>query len=152
MVKRCCRFVVAVLFALSCCICIAFADTVEPSSSQDVIYFEDGSYLEIEIVVSPVSPLSSIKEAEKIYTYKTFSGENIVSYTLFGRFEYDGTTSESVYVDYRAAIYKSGWDLEHHDEGFAGNKVSGTATFSGPNDASKTIIGSISCDKDGRIS
>ena len=125
-----------------------YASTPQSFSTKEVLYFEDGSYVEIITTVYN-SARGTIKDASKEYIYKTLSNEKLFSYTLLGRFEYDGRTSKSTDVTASAVIYNDEWNLGSHRESYSGNTVYGSATFGGP--YIKTIGGSISCDKNGNI-
>ena len=147
------RYIIA--FCLFFCFSIstvAYASTPQITSTTEVVYFDDGTYLEIITTVSTVSTISrgTIKDASKEYLYKTRPGEKLFSYTLFGRFEYNGSTSEATNVDSSHTIYNSDWNFGSSRESYSGNTVYGSATFGGP--YIKTIGGSISCDKNGHIS
>ena len=141
----------SVLIALSLCLFIptAYAATSDVSSSTEVIYFDDGTYLEITTTVS--SPFSgTIVDASKEYVYKNLLGTKFFSYTLYGRFEYTGTTSKATDVTSYHTIYDPEWNFGSSRESYSGNTVYGSATFGGP--YIETIGGSISCDKNGNIS
>ena len=143
------RYVIA--FCLCFCFCTApiYAATPQTTSSTEIVYFEDGTYMEITTTVSSVAR-ANITDASKEYLCKNLLRKKLFSYTLLGRFEYDGTTSRSTDVTASYAIYDSEWNLGDHRESYSGNTVYGAATFGGPQ--IKTVGGSISCDKNGNIS
>lgn len=149
--KNCIKAIVSSLIIFSMILGPVSAQAYVPQSETEIVNFDDGSYVEIVTTTYP-STRSSEKYAEKVFTYKTFVGVEIVSYTLKGWFEYtSGVSSRATAVDYSYEIYKSGWDIVNHEESRSGNTVYGSAVFSSSSD-SKTIQGSMSCDKYGRIS
>ena len=147
MVKKA-RFLVllALIFSLSTTV---FAAGPQANVSTETVYFEDGSSVQITTTVYEMARASS-KVVERTYEY-IVSSKLTVSYTLVGYFSYNGSSSEATGVSASADIYQSGWDLDSHSEDYSGNRVTGTATFSGPNNRSKTLNGSITCDKNGNI-
>ena len=138
------------ILVLFCFNTVAFAAQPQTTSDIETIYFEDGTYLQITTTVQTGYARASSTKATRNYDYY-LGGTLTVRYTLIGTFRYDGTTSEATNVSASASIYESGWDLDSHSEDYSGNRVTGTATFSGPNNRSKTLNGSITCDKNGNI-
>lgn len=146
--KRFRQCIVVFILSLSFFIPTVYAATPDISSDVEIIYFDDGSYLEITTVVS--SPFSgTIVDASKEYVYKNILGTKYFSYTLYGRFEYTGTTSKATDVTSYYDIYDPEWNFGSSRESYSGNTVYGSATFGGP--YIKTVGGSISCDKNGNI-
>ncbi|NCE64033.1 hypothetical protein D1159_05385 [Pseudoflavonifractor sp. 524-17] len=146
--KRIRAFVTAFL-VLSLCVCTVSAQENPSVQSTEVIWYEDGSCLEITTIVD-TQARASAKSAKKIFDYKV-GGKVAISYTLQGWFEYDSSTSKAVDTDASIDIYQPGWSLTSNRETCSGSTVRGTATFSGPS-GSKTLSGSITCDKNGNIS
>lgn len=148
--KKYLRYIIAFCLFFCFSITTAYAATPQMVSSTEVVYFEDGSYLEIITTVTPSVSRATITDASKEYIYKTVLGQKLFSYTLMGRFEYDGSTCEATNVTSFHTIYNSDWNFGSSRESYSGNTVYGSATFGGP--YIKTIGGSISCDKNGHIS
>ena len=148
MVKKV-RFLVllALIFSLSTTV---FAAGPQANVSTETVYFDDGSYMQITTTVQAGFARSSTIEVTRDYDYY-LAGKRTVGYSLTGTFRYDGTTSEATDASAVMHIYESGWGLDSHSEDYSGNRVTGTATFSGPNNRSKTLNGSITCDKNGNI-
>lgn len=146
--KKLGHYIVTVL--LLCCFCIptAYAATPQTVSSIETIYFEDGTYMEIT-TTSTFLLRGTIVDASKEYLCKNLLGDKLFSYTLYGRFEYNGSTSEALDVSSLVHIYDSEWNFGSKRESYSGNTVYGSATFGGPQ--IKTVGGSISCDKNGNI-
>jgi len=147
--KKIRQFVIAFLLLFTFCIPTVYAATPQTISTTEVVYFEDGTYIEITTTVSSNNLRSKITDASKEYLCKNFLGDKLFSYTLYGRFEYDGSTSEALDVSSLVHIYDSEWTFGSKRESYSGNTVYGSATFGGPQ--IKTVGGSISCDKNGNI-
>lgn len=152
--KRCGLSIVALFL----CICFAtpsvFATTSVSDLSTFTIELENGDYIEVSTTVtaSPSRSSKSRTAAERSYSYISFSGNKLFKYILYGEFEYDGTSSRATYVDYGIEIYDAGWDVENHLEYASGSSVYGAAKFNGPLFRTETLSGSITCDKNGKIS
>ena len=147
--KKYLRYIVAFCLCLCFCTVATYASAPVATSSTEIVYLEDGNYVEIVTTVFSNSR-STITDASKEYIYKTYFDRKLFSYTLWGRFEYNGTTSKATDVAYTHTIYDSEWNLGSHRESYSSNTVYGSATFGGP--YIETIGGSISCDKNGNIS
>ena len=146
--KKYMRYIIS--FCLFFCFSIGttYATTPQVVSNTEVVYFEDGTYMQITTTVSSTLR-GTIIDASKEYLCSRITGDKLFSYTLYGRFEYTGSSSKSTDVTWSAKIYDSEWKLGSHRESYSGNTVYGSATFGGP--YIKTIGGSISCDKNGNI-
>lgn len=155
--KKIIRCVISAILIVSLSISSVFAAAVPaPDSMSDsttdveIITFEDGSYMKIVTIKSNPDARASITDVERSYTYLNSSDDKIFVYTLYGRFEYDGTTCTATDVAYSYHIYWFGWRLVDHLEYCSSNSVYGAARFDGP-DESKTMAGSITCDKNGNL-
>ena len=148
MFKRLISLLLSTLLFCSCT--VAFAAQAPDMPNVETIYFEDGSYLCITTTVQESYARSSKIRASKDYDYYT-GGKLSIRYTLNGMFTYDGSTSKATDVSTQVYFYQSGWSLSSQSKYCSGNRVYGTATFSGPS-GDKTLSGSITCDKDGNIS
>lgn len=144
------RILAALLSVFCLCTVPVFAATPRVEKTIETICFEDGTYLQITTTETENMTRSSAKRVYRDYNYYV-DNKLAVCYTLTGIFEYDGKTSKATDVTASASIYQSGWSLKSHHESRSGNRIYGTATFSGPN-GDKTLSGSITCDKDGNIS
>ena len=142
------RYIIAFFLCFCFSISCTYAATPQTASTTEFIYFDDGTYMQITTTVSTLSR-GTIKDASKEYLCSKINGDKLFSYTLYGRFEYTGSSSKSIGVTASATIYDSEWNLGDHRESYSGNTVYGAATFGGPQ--IKTVGGSISCDKNGNI-
>ena len=150
--KRILQIFLASVLVFSTLLCPTFAKDYEFQSDTEIVTFDDGSYIEIVTKSYPSITRASEKYAEKVFTYKTYWGTDILSYTLKGWFEYtSGVSSKATAVDYSYEIYETGWSFDSHDESLSGDTVYGSAVL--PNVfRTKNIEGPMSCDKYGRIS
>lgn len=146
--KKYIQYIIAFCLFFSFSISSVYAATPNTISTTEVVYLENGNYVEITTTVTAVSR-GTIKDASKEYLYKDYLHRELFSYTLLGRFEYNGSTSKATDVTASATIYNDDWNLGSHRESYSGNTVYGSATFGGP--YIETIGGSISCDKNGNI-
>lgn len=145
------RLARGVIFLLCIGMLLTPALAAGPEEQQEtVIVYEDGSCLTITLTVYPFQSRSTARYGTKAYDYTDNSGSKVFTYTLEGWFTYDGTTSQATNVKGTAAIYKSGWSVQSHNEYCSGNTVYGTITAS-DSSTSKTIYGYITCDKNGNI-
>lgn len=136
----------AMMLCLSMLLPSALAAAPQTVQNSEVIWYEDGSYAEI---VTTISFARSTLAADKDYTYKNSSGKKVFSYTLHG--EFDSTTTKATRASGSATIYMSGWSLSSHDEYCSGSTAYGDATFDGPNNVSRDVSLSLTCDKNGNI-
>lgn len=146
--KKYMRYIIAFCLFFSFSITTTYATTAHATSNTEIVYFEDGTYMEITTTVSSTSR-GTIIDASKEYLCSRLNGDKLFSYTLYGRFEYTGTTSKATNVTSGHTIYDSEWNFGSSRESYSGNTVYGSATFGGPQ--IKTVGGSISCDKNGNI-
>ena len=153
-IKKYGKYIISFFLCICFLICSIPAIAAENNSSISIIELENGDYIEIVTTILPVSNSRSSKDmtaAKRTFTYTGLAGDKIVSYAIYGEFEYDGTTSKATYVDYEIGLYRSGWDVDSHSEYISGNSVRGSATFNGPLNFTKTLSGGITCDKNGKI-
>lgn len=146
--KKLGKSLISLLLLLCFFIPVTFAATPQITSNTEIVYLEDGTCIKITTTVSSVAR-GNFKDASKEYLCERLNGDKLFSYTLYGRFEYNGSTSEALDVSSLVHIYDSEWNFGSKRESYSGNTVYGSATFGGPQ--IKTVGGSISCDKNGNI-
>lgn len=116
------------------------AEETTPDISQNkeyssIVYFEDGSVLEISaphIVKISLAPLATAKTitASRAATYKDSDGVLQWKYTLTGTFSYtSGVSSTCTKASYTYNVYDSGWSFSDGAATKSGNKATGTGTF-----------------------
>lgn len=116
---------------------------------EERIDYENGSYAIITTITSGVAR-ANVADS-KTYTYYNSSNQRCFSYTLNATFTYDGRTASATSSSGGASIYRQGWSLSSHNEYTSGSTAYGSATFSGPNDESRPVSLSLTCDKDGSV-
>lgn len=124
------------------------------ASTDEVIMFEDGSYIIVSISSIDTRTMDK-KVASKEYAYYSANEVLLWTVTLTGYFSYDGTSSTCTYSAINVDIINESWEL-----------ISGTSTESGNTATANVIIGrrllgvivnkktvniSISCDANGNI-
>lgn len=116
----CCILTLSLLFAFLP-ICASAADVKE-----EVIYFEDGSYITVTIVEQETRA-SGTKSGSKKYTY-TSNGENVWQIVLSGSFSYTGSSATCTSSSCSVNIYDSAWYTISKSASKSGNTAYGTAT------------------------
>ncbi len=113
------------------------------------VYYEDGSYA--IITLDNGFKTRSNTDMFRTYTYYDPLGQRCFAYTLKGSFTYNGVTSNADSCDYKAIIYRQGWDMVSHSEYVSGNTAYGNATFTGPDGQIRTASLTLTCDKNGNV-
>ncbi len=134
----------ALLFVLNLAVVPAAAADID-ADVDNTIYYEDGSYA--VITLGSATRSSAVKE--KTYTYYNSQGQKCFAYVLQGTFTYDGITSRADSCQYKAGIYRQGWDIKSHSEYVSGSTAYGRAVFTGPNGETRNVSLTLTCDKTG---
>lgn len=136
---------------------ISLLPTVSRATSPletEIIRFEDGSYMTVELTVSQTR--SSSKSASKTYHYHNIWGTEEWYATLTGTFTYDGTTSRCTLSGVIIGITDTSWYIISRDNNEQGDTAYGTIVMGyklfGITTDKKTVNMSITCDKNGNIS
>ena len=134
----------------------AFALIPEQKDTQ-IIYFEDGSSLTIELQISGVEMLALMpKTASKVAIFKNSNGVEQWKATLTGTFAYDGTFSTCSASSINVTISNDEWYMVSKNADKNGNTATGSLTMN--RKLLGVIIGrehvelSITCDERGNIS
>lgn len=131
---------------------LCFHILISPAAAiegEERIDYEDGSYA---IITTGAGSLTrAVIDKDKTYTYYNSSGQRCFSYTLYASFTYNGTTSSADDCHYFISIYRQGWEISTHREYVSGNTAYGSATFTGPEDQTRSLSISLTCDKDGNV-
>ena len=129
--------------------------TENDTPKQDIIYFDDGSYIEIETTYLESRAISA-QTGSRAYTYRDQDHKIQWQAVLQGTFSYDGTTSTCTASICTVSITDNAWYV-----------VSKTTSKSGGTAYAELVIGrkmlgitvekrtinlSLSCDKDGNLS
>lgn len=154
--KKLNRFVFGLVFvALLASLCAIPALALEaPETSVDVVYFEDGSSLTVEMAVydNSLARTSGVISGHKTGTYKNSSGDVQWTLTVYGTFSYDGTTATATAASYGYEIYNSSWSLSTADAYCSGASAIATATFVGSFILHRSTSLPLTCSPDGVLS
>lgn len=111
---------------------LATDETVTTTKYSSLEYFEDGSYIEIEIIegFSPASAKEtrSAKLGSKKLTYKNSDGDVQWTATLSGTFTYDGSTCTCTSTGITYSIEDNSWKIPSATSSKSGNKAIGNVT------------------------
>lgn len=125
------------------------------AQTQEVICFEDGSY----IVVGPIESstrASGSRTASKPYTYYDSDGVAKWKATLTGSFTYNGSSATCTSASMDVSIYNSSWYTYSKNASKSGNTANGSATMGWRVDGStvtkKSASLSLTCDANGNVS
>lgn len=121
-------------------------------------YFENGDYLTTTIFVDSFTQTraTSTKSASKTTTYCNSSGTVVWTFTVTGKFSYNGSTSSCTSASHSYDIKSSAWKVSSASSSKSGSTVSGTIV------AKQYQLGvclntitrnqSLTCDKNGNLS
>ena len=129
--------------------------TVDNLSETDTFYFENGSYIRVEIFSTDLRETGR-KIGHKDYTYYNSDGEEQWRATLTGSFTYTGTSATCTSSSCSIAISNSNWSIVSKTADRSGN--SATATVIMARKLSGVIIDNaethirLTCDSDGNLS
>lgn len=100
------------------------------NKATEVIYYEDGSSISVELVVSTDYTRALIpKTATKIIRYRNSDGVEEWNAALEGTFAYDGTYSTCSASKLRISITNSAWTIISKSETTSGNSAIGDVTM-----------------------
>lgn len=102
---------------------------VEDNQKQsEVIYFEDGSYLTVQLSELDTRASGS-KSGKRTYTYHTNDGVSQWDAVLYGTFSYTGSSSTCTDSSCSVTIYKSDWYTISKSAGKSGNTATASVTM-----------------------
>lgn len=146
--------IVAVLLIFALLPICGFAAEV-PTSSENIIYLEDGSYLVVEIF-STETRATSLKTGGKSITYNSSQGEAQWKATILGNFSFNGTTSTCTDCSLRVDIYETNWYEISQETSYSGNTAYAELTMGrkllGIKVGEETVNITLTCDKNGNLS
>ena len=121
----------------------------------ETLYFEDGSYMTVEIEYNLTRTTWSVTGNKK-YTYYDDNGSSQWYAVLTGSFNYTGSSSSCTSSNVNVTIYDSSWYTISKSASKSGNKATGSATV-GQKVSSVTITRvpvnlTLSCDANGNLS
>lgn len=125
--KKLLSFVLTISVLLFCCFghCHAYSYISEETS---VIYFENGSYMIIEITVDKTARSTDSKSGQKCLSY--YSASDIIQWsaTIRGTFSYNGISATCTNSDIVYTIHDSSWKITSATASKSGNKAIGDIT------------------------
>lgn len=148
--KRIFSFVLVMTFVLT------FLPVVgNAAEQQETIYFDDGSYMTIEVAYSPARATWSVT-GNKQYTYYDSSSVAQWKAVLTGTFTYTGTSSTCTASSVNVTIYDSSWYVISKSASKSGNKATAAVTMGDKADG-VTIMKvpvnlTLACDINGNLS
>ena len=153
MLKRVWAALLAAIILSSVMPCMVAFATVYTDT--ETIYLEDGSYIDIEIVVRESRALNT-KNASKTYNYRSASGDLQWSGKVTGTFEYNGTTSTCTSSICTVTITNTSWYTMSKSANKSGNRAYGYLTMGrdmlGVRVQTENLTMTLTCDKDGKLS
>lgn len=112
--------------------------TLNIQSSREVIYFDNGSYITITLIIQDTSPwaltssrsTSFTRTGRKLVTSSDKDGNLEWEYTLYGEFSVvEGVSATCTSATYSQTIYQDNWSFSNGDATKSGNTAYGTGTF-----------------------
>ena len=153
MKRRIISLLIAICIALSIMIPVASAE--ENCFAFDTVYFEDGSYMLIDIQEQSARATNS-KSGNKVYSYYSNDDELLWKVILRGSFTYNGTTSSCTSSSVSIDVVDDSWYVVSNSADKTGSEASAVATMG------KKLLGitinkikvelTLSCDKNGVLS
>lgn len=121
----------------------------------EVIQFEDGSYLVIEVTAIQTRATNKIT-GSKTYRYYNALGTEKWYVTLYGTFTYDGATSVCMSSNTSIGIFDSAWYIVSNTYTTSGNSAIGKVVmgykFLGVTTDKHTVDITLNCDANGNLS
>jgi len=107
-----------------------YASEVKNNVSTDIIYYENGDYvtIEIESITSDIRSTTN-KSYTKTYTYRDSDGVAQWDYKLTASFSYNGSSSSCTPVTDSYSIYDNNWHMDSHSCYRDGNRAVGSFTM-----------------------
>lgn len=123
--------------------------------TEDCIYFEDGSYISIEIS-SVETRSNTVKRGNKTYTYKNSDGVEQWRTVLYGTFTYTGTSSTCTASSCSITISNNNWYEVSKTTGKSGSSATAELVMGrkllGITVDKETVNMILTCDANGNLS
>lgn len=136
-------------------LCVIPVQSSAAERNLETIYFEDGSYMTVEVITKSTRASGSVS-GSKPYTYYNSNGSAQWKATLSGSFTYTGSSATCTSSSVDATIYNSAWYVSSKSASKSGNTASASVTMgkkmAGVTVMTKTVSLSLSCDKNGNLS
>mgnify|MGYP003296889458 CR=1 FL=1 len=125
------------------------------TETMETIYYDNGSYMTIEVMYSPVRATWSIT-GNKQYTYYNSNSVSQWKAVLTGTFTYTGSSSSCTASSVNVTIYDSSWYVISKSASKNGNTATGAATIgekvNGVTVTKVPVNLTLSCDANGNLS
>lgn len=145
--------VVCAVLALMLVFCILPVNTW--AVENEIIYFDDGSYIVIEVINNGMRASGSISGGKQ-YTHYDSDGSSNWKAVLNGSFSYTGSGATCTSSSMNVTIYDSSWYTISKSASKSGNKATGSATVgqkvSGVTVTRVPVNLTLSCDANGNLS
>lgn len=138
------------------------AETCEPDFSQaeQVVYFEDGSFMVtvVNVVGEQGNSRASgnTRTGNKTTVYYNSDGIKLFSLTVYGVFTYNGTTATCTSSSFTYEVFDSSWSFKSATASKSGASATATGTFVkkvlGITTMTRTLTPTLTCDKNGNLS
>lgn len=125
--KRLLSFVLTISILSLCCCGYCFAYSYNPKETS-VVYFEDGSYMVIEVTVNNISRITNSTSGQKCLSYYSESDVIQWSATIRGTFSYNGSSATCTNADIVYTVHDSSWKITSATSSESGNKAIGDIT------------------------
>jgi len=121
----------------------------------ETIYFEDGSYMTIEVITKSARASGTVS-GTKPYTYYGSDGNAYWKAVISGSFRYTGSSATCISASIDVTIYDSSWYTVSKSASKSGNTAYGSATIGekvlGVTVSKVPVSLTLSCDSDGNLS
>lgn len=123
--------------------------------SENVVYFEDGSYLTI-FIDKEYLRASGSQTGRKTYQYTDSDGDIAWKVVLNGTFTYTGSSAQCISSSVDVTLYISGWYVVSESAGKSGSSATGNVTMGlkmlGVTIKKVPLTMTLTCDANGNLS
>lgn len=147
--------ILSLIMLLSLCSFPVLAeDSPTTSSSVEVIYYEDGSSLTIELVTEtrPITRVLKGVSGHRTVRYRNDAGDVAWTFTTYGDFLYNGSFAIADSASYDYTIENSAWTFVSGDAYCSGDTAIGEGQFRGGGVLNRSVTVPITCSPDGVLS
>lgn len=149
--KRLISLVIVLVFLVSSFSFGALAD----DGTEEIVYLDNGYYLIFDGVFTSntaITRSSNVMVVEGSKPGTIYRGESKVArVTVYGTFEYDGSSAEAVYAGYSYSKY-NGWSFKSGEAYCSGNTAVASVTFGKFALPNVNLVLKLSCSPDGVLS
>lgn len=123
-------FIISLILALIGCsaFCISANATEATQAVTNIEYLDNGDYIKTTITCYETNARVATKSGSKTKEYYNSEGNTMWSVTVYGTFNYNGTTSSCTSVSRSASAPGETWSIKSSSCSKSGNCASATAT------------------------